>query len=247
MHSILQNVGWRNHNILENLDEQDSPKPDKFKKISSTSSLNTLRMSLRKRMPLNELKFNINAMPDWERIATKDRQHSLQSMTVTAKSMFGAMSQKIRKNRKSQNQYLLTSPEKVKTPKRPNQTPRSGTKCRTPRRSHCRLKHDAGPSARSTPNSRNFSPRSRSRDGSAQWRSFSSLVGEERLVLRRSSRAAALRSPYSSPATVGKRILFDKDLETISTGIRQLKRLSRVFDDAILKEESDSTVLLIDN
>ncbi|NXF11275.1 PIMRE protein, partial [Smithornis capensis] len=53
---------------------------------------------------------------------------------------------------------------------------------------------------------------------------------------RRSRRAAALRSPYSSPAPAGK-IEFDCDSELVSSGICQLKHISQAFDDAIMKEE----------
>ncbi|KAE8622719.1 hypothetical protein XENTR_v10005347 [Xenopus tropicalis] len=259
MSSILQSVGWRNHSILENLDELDSPKPDKFKKMPSSSSLNTLRMTLRKRMPLKEVKININNMPNWDTMPAMKKQRSLTSVTVSARSVFGAMSQKITKTKQNKTQYLLASPEQVKASKRLNRTPGSGKKgstpkkcntpknCGTPRRSHYRLKEDASPSVRFTPKSSKISPHSSRRAGSAQWKSFSNFVGKDKLPLRRSSRAAALRSPYSSPVAVGKRRQFDKDLEAISTGIRQLKRLSRVFDDAILKEESDMSLLLIDN
>lgn len=92
MSSVFQSVRWRNHNVLENIDEQDSPLPDKFRKRPSSSSLNTVRMSLRKRMPLKQVEININAEPDWSRVGIKEKQRPLQSMTVTAKNMFGAMS-----------------------------------------------------------------------------------------------------------------------------------------------------------
>ncbi|OCT94272.1 hypothetical protein XELAEV_18011940mg [Xenopus laevis] len=259
MSSLLQSGRWRNHSILENLDELDSPRPDKFKKMPSSSSLNTLRMTLRKRMPLKEVKTNINTMPNWDNVPAMKKQRSLQSMTVTAKSVFGAMTQKITKTRQTKTPYLLASPEQVKASKRQNRTPGSGKKGNTPRksntpkkrgtprRSHHRLRDDASPSVQFTPKSSKISPHSSRRPSSSQWKSFSNLVGKDKLPLRRSSRAAALRSPYSSPVAVITRRQFDKDLEAISTGIRQLKRLSRVFDDAILKEESDMSLLLIDN
>ncbi|NXA04778.1 PIMRE protein, partial [Sapayoa aenigma] len=53
---------------------------------------------------------------------------------------------------------------------------------------------------------------------------------------RRSRRAAALKSPYSSHA-LARKIEFDRDLELVSSGICQLKRISQAFDDAIVKEE----------
>ncbi|XP_053560580.1 protein PIMREG isoform X2 [Bombina bombina] len=242
MTSVLQNAGWRRHSILENID--DSPQPDKFRKIPSSSSLNTLRMSLRKRLPLKHIDINCNTSPAWSTMAPKTRR-SLRSVTVTAKNMLDSVSQKIQKNRKNQHQYLLTSPERVK--RRQSCTPVSSKKSNTPRRFKSRrLVEEASPSSRTTPrSSKRTSQRNRSVINS-QWRSFSTLVGKDELKnLRRSVRAAALKSPYSSP--VNRRRQFDKDLETVSTGIQQLKRLSQVFDEAILKEESDLTVSLIDN
>ncbi|NWW55632.1 PIMRE protein, partial [Ifrita kowaldi] len=52
---------------------------------------------------------------------------------------------------------------------------------------------------------------------------------------RRSRRAAALKSPYSSPSS--RKIEFDCELELVSSGICQLERISQAFDDAIVKEE----------
>ncbi|XP_063812074.1 protein PIMREG isoform X2 [Pseudophryne corroboree] len=247
MSSILQSVSWRSHNILENIDELESPQQDKFRKISSSSSLNTLRMSLRKRMPLKQVEININATPDWDRVGMKEKRRPLQSMTITAKNMFGAMSQKIRKTGQKPNHYLLASPGRMKISTKQSRTPRSGKKTSTPRTPRrYRMVEDASPNTCVTPKSRNRTSRC-TRRTSWEWRSFSNSVGKERVTLRRSVRAASLNSPYSSPATLSRRRQFDKDLETVSTGIRQLKRLSRVFDDAILKEESDMTVSLIDN
>ncbi|XP_068122062.1 protein PIMREG isoform X2 [Hyperolius riggenbachi] len=248
MSSILQNSGWRSHNILENIDEQDSPQPDKFRKMSSSSSLNSLRMSLRKRMPLKPVETNINAIPDWERVGVKEKRHPLKSMTVTAKSMFGNVSLKIKKSGQKSSKYLLSSPEKRRHLKKQSPSPRSSKNCATPKTPRCRrLVEEASPRMRVTPKTtRRVSPCTK-RSNSFQWKSFSNVVGNENLNLRRSVRAASLKSPYASPATVSRRRQFDKDLESVSAGIRQLKRLSRVFDDAILKEESDMTVSLIDN
>ncbi|NXQ41579.1 PIMRE protein, partial [Catharus fuscescens] len=58
---------------------------------------------------------------------------------------------------------------------------------------------------------------------------------------RRSRRAAALKSPYSSPAPSSRKIEFDCELEVVSSGICQLKCISQAFDDAIAKEESNTS------
>ncbi|KAM3933676.1 protein PIMREG isoform 2-T2 [Leptodactylus fuscus] len=246
MSSIFQGVGWRNHNVLENIDEQDSPLPDKFRKRPSSSSLNMVRMSLRKRMPLKPVEINIDAVPDWSRVGVKEKPRPLQSMTTTARNMFGAMSKKIKKNGRNTSQYLLDSPGHVRG--KQSRTPKSSRKSSTPRTPRCRrLIEEASPNTRVTPkSSKRASPYTR-KGSSSQWKSFSNIVGNEGLNLRRSVRAASLNSPYASPVTVSRRRQFERDLESVSAGIRQLKRLSRVFDDAILQEESDMTVSLIDN
>ncbi|KAL8198742.1 UNVERIFIED_CONTAM: hypothetical protein K2H54_022478 [Gekko kuhli] len=59
---------------------------------------------------------------------------------------------------------------------------------------------------------------------------------------RKSNRLAAVSTPTSSTKMVPKsdQRQFDCDLELISTGIRQLKRLSHAFNDIIVQEESAS-------
>ncbi|KFZ51890.1 hypothetical protein N338_13250, partial [Podiceps cristatus] len=54
---------------------------------------------------------------------------------------------------------------------------------------------------------------------------------------RRSRRAAALKSPYSSPASASRKIESDWKLDLLSSGICQLKHISQAFDDAIVQEE----------
>ncbi|KFV61828.1 hypothetical protein N307_14176, partial [Dryobates pubescens] len=54
---------------------------------------------------------------------------------------------------------------------------------------------------------------------------------------RRSRRAAALKSPYSSPAPSSRKIEFDCELELVSSRMCKLKYISQVFDDAAVQEE----------
>ncbi|KFQ16974.1 Protein FAM64A, partial [Merops nubicus] len=54
---------------------------------------------------------------------------------------------------------------------------------------------------------------------------------------RRSRRAAALKSPYSSPIPASRKIEFDCELELVSSGICQLECISQAFDDTIVEEE----------
>ncbi|XP_069617362.1 protein PIMREG isoform X2 [Ranitomeya imitator] len=244
MSSIFQSVGWRNHDVLENIDEQDSPQPDKFRKRPSSSSLNTVRMSLRKRMPLKPVEININAVPDWSRVGVKEKRRPLQSMmTATAMNVFEAMSKKLKKNGRNANQYLLDSPNQTQSATKQSRTPKNRRKSSAPRTPRCQFMEEARPNSRVTPkSSKRASPYTR-RASSSQWKSFSNIVGNEGLNLRRSVRAASLNSPYASPVTGNRRRQFEKDLESVSAGIRQLKRLSRVFDDAILKEERKEAIL----
>ncbi|KAM4044820.1 protein PIMREG isoform 2-T3 [Anomaloglossus baeobatrachus] len=206
MTSIFQSVGWRNHNVLENLDEQDSPQPDKFRKRPSSSSLNTVRMSLRKRMPLKPVEININAVPDWSRVGVKEKRRPLQSMTVTAMNVLGAMSKKLKKNGRNSNQYLLDSPNLARSTTKQSRTPKSSRKSSTPRTPRCRrLMEETSPNSRVTPkSSKRASPYTR-RASSSQWKSFSNIVGNEGLNLRRSVRSASLNSPYASPVTLSRR------------------------------------------
>lgn len=230
--------------MLENIDEQDSPLPDKFRKRPSSSSLNTVRMSLRKRMPLKQVEININAEPDWSRVGIKEKQRPLQSMTVTAKNMFGAMSKKIKNNSRNTSQYLLDSPGQFRGSTKQSRTPKSSRKSSTPRTPRCRrLIEEASPNTKVTPKSSKRASSYNRRASGSQWKIFSNVVGNEGLNLRRSVRAASLNSPYASPVNVNRRRQFENDLESVSAGIRQLKRLSRVFDDAILKEERKEAIV----
>ncbi|XP_074153817.1 protein PIMREG isoform X6 [Sminthopsis crassicaudata] len=72
-----------------------------------------------------------------------------------------------------------------------------------------------------------------------------------RPLRRRSQRAAALLSPYSSPAplcpTRGgcQEEEEEEEMESVAAGIEQLKQLSEAFDEAIAADESDLTVALV--
>lgn len=65
--------------------------PDRFRKKSL--NMNSVRMSLRKRMPLKEVKMNFDENPTWESLEAKEKSSNLQMLTRTAKNVFGTMSQ----------------------------------------------------------------------------------------------------------------------------------------------------------
>ncbi|XP_078535454.1 protein PIMREG isoform X3 [Lissotriton helveticus] len=252
MASVLQSVGttvgWRSHRILEDFDENDSPVPDKFRKIPSSSSLNSIRMSLRKRMPLKPVQVNISENPTWESLEFKEKQRPLQTMRRTAKNAFGNVSQKIQKNCQSQSKYLVASPIKAKTVGQRRSVTGSGAKQSSSPQTPCRRSSKTATAttpksaSKSTPKcnkriSQSGSAKKRSNSERKEWRSLAHWVGKDGLSLRRSMRTAALKSPYSSPTAVSRRRQFDNDLETVSTGIRQLRRLSQVFDEVIDRDE----------
>lgn len=97
MASVFQNVkaavAWRKHRLLADLSENESPVPDKFKRRISLSSLNTIHMSLRKRVPLKRVELNFDKTPTRESLEPRQRCQALQTIKRTAKYAFGTMSQ----------------------------------------------------------------------------------------------------------------------------------------------------------
>ncbi|NWR50080.1 PIMRE protein, partial [Regulus satrapa] len=114
MASVLQNVKAavvrRKHQLLDELSENESPVPDKFKRMSSLSSLNTIRMSLRKRVPLKRVELNFQKTPTRESLEPRRRCQTLQSIKRTAKYAFGTVSQKIQKSCQSPVRSMVTLP-----------------------------------------------------------------------------------------------------------------------------------------
>ncbi|XP_072325641.1 protein PIMREG-like isoform X4 [Scyliorhinus torazame] len=229
----MELTGWRRpHRILQ--EEGDSPAADLFRKMPSSGSLNTLRMSLRRRLPLGQVDFNIDHTPSWESLeALSNKPSALQSLGRTARNTWGSVSQKLQKRRQSRNDCLVVTPSKPQARRRykSGSASKKSTPPRTPRSREGRN--------RSSTSSVSHTP---------EEREASRLFGKDGLPLRRSIRSAALKSPYASPTTgISRRRQFARDLESVSFGIRQLKRMSHVFDEAITKEESDLTLSLIDD
>ncbi|XP_062815828.1 protein PIMREG isoform X2 [Anolis carolinensis] len=174
-----------------------------------------LRRSLRKRMPLRETGVNFAENPTWESLEAKEKPGRLRS---SLKKAFGAASQKIQGHCRGPARMLAASLAKI-----PNNDPQTRSAL-----------------APSTPTSRARIMGSPSSGEASPLR-----LRRDRLPLRRSLRAAALRSPYASPASISQRKRSDGGLESVSRGIRRLKRLSQAFNDIIVQEESDMTVSLI--
>ncbi|NWI00986.1 PIMRE protein, partial [Tichodroma muraria] len=114
MASVLQNVkatvAWRKHQLLADLNENESPVPDKFKRRASLSSLSTIRMSLRKRVPLKRVELNFHKTPTRESLEPRQRCQALRAIKKTAKCASGTMSQKIQKSCRSPVCSMVTFP-----------------------------------------------------------------------------------------------------------------------------------------
>lgn len=97
MASVLQNVkatmAWRKHQLLADFDENESPVPDKFKRRASFTSLNSICMSLRKRVPLKQVQLNFPKTPTWKSLKARQKCQSLKSIKRTAINTFGTVSQ----------------------------------------------------------------------------------------------------------------------------------------------------------
>ncbi|NWW45752.1 PIMRE protein, partial [Pedionomus torquatus] len=139
MVSVLQNVkttmAWRKHQLLGDFDEDESPVPDRFKRRASLSSLNTIRMSLRKRVPIQHVDLNYRRTPTWESLEARQNCQTLQTIKRTAKNAFGTVSQKIQKSCQSPARLMVTFPAKSNSS---NCTINSTKKSTTPRTPCCK-------------------------------------------------------------------------------------------------------------
>ncbi|XP_040542943.1 uncharacterized protein FAM64A [Gallus gallus] len=250
MASMLQNVkatmGWQRRLLLADFDENESPVPDKFKRKASFSSLHTICMSLRKRIPLKQVELNFHETPLWENMEARNKSQVFQSITKTARNAFGTVSQKIQKTCQSPVHSTVTFPAEdissssatcFSKKRRTVQTPCLSVNSVTPAaRSKCTLRS----SRRSL-----LGPTTASEH--KELRGFPSWHGEDAVPLLKSRTAsAALKSLYSSPTPTCRRIEeFDCELELVSSGIHQLKHLFWAPDDAIVHGDSQQVSVVI--
>ncbi|KAM3601698.1 uncharacterized protein V6R79_017016 [Siganus canaliculatus] len=235
--SVMDGVGkavvgvWRAHTVLDESDgAESSPEaPDKFRKLRSSSSLNSLRMSLRKRLPLRSVQANsLPENPTCETTKEQPKPSTVRKLTRSARNSITEMYQRMQRTREfSRSECLVETPGRacdgeetaVSTSRTPRRTPsRAATPRRTPR--------TTGTPGR-TPGSRGR------KTPEAAVRGVRTGGGRRQLV-----RMAALRSPFASPNTENQRLKFDRDLESVSSGLRRLKYLSKAFDDIINKDNS---------
>uniref|UniRef100_A0A3Q2UKQ6 Uncharacterized LOC105919817 n=1 Tax=Fundulus heteroclitus TaxID=8078 RepID=A0A3Q2UKQ6_FUNHE len=213
---------WRAHTVLDESDgAESSPEvPDRFRKMPSSSSLGSLRMSLRKRLPLRSVQ--ANSLPETSASEMQQEQqpkpNTARKLSRSARNSISGMCQF------SREECLVATPGRdaeaagASSSCSPRRTPRrAATPRRTPR-SAARPGRTPGSRERKTPD--------------ASVRGVKAGRGRRQLV-----RMAALRSPFSSPNTENRRLKFDKDLESVSSGIRRLKHLSKAFDDIIRRED----------
>ncbi|XP_026794574.2 uncharacterized protein LOC113541661 isoform X2 [Pangasianodon hypophthalmus] len=223
---------WRSHSVLSESEPESSPEAAQhFRKLRSSSSLNSLRMSLRKRLPLKTVQptNNIPENPNGEVLQKSKKTSTVTQIKRTAKNTIGNAYQKFQKSTVSRDECLVRTPGKIMegeenecapasahTPKRQAMTPR-----RTPRSAAKRT-----PRAADTPEPSESAVRAVKTGGTR----------------RQLVRMAALRSPFASPNTVNRRRQFDQDLDSVSKGLRKLKRLSRAFDEVIGRDERTETM-----
>ena len=100
--SVMDGVGravvgvWRAHTVLDESDGPDSSPeaPDRFRKLRSSSSLNSLRMSLRKRLPLRSIQTNsLPENPTWEAMKEQQKPNTVRKLTRSARNSISGVYQ----------------------------------------------------------------------------------------------------------------------------------------------------------
>ncbi|CAL8267960.1 unnamed protein product [Merluccius merluccius] len=237
---------WRAHTALDESDEAEgSPEaPDRFRKLRSSSSLNSLRMSLRKRLPLRSVQTNsLPENPTWETLQEPAKPSAMCKLARGARQSVGGVYQRLQRTREArQEECLVSTPGPVgepeegaastsDTPKRTPGRPVAMAAMPTPRRT---------PRASATPRRTPGSGRRSAKKGTPKGddvRGVKARGGRRQLV-----RMAALRSPFASPNTQNQRRKFDQDLESVSSGLKRLKHLSRAFDSFIGRDDRTNGV-----
>ncbi|XP_026226003.1 uncharacterized protein LOC113169078 isoform X2 [Anabas testudineus] len=219
---------WRAHTVLDESDgAESSPEaPDRFRKLRSSSSLNSLRMSMRKRLPLRSVQANsLPENPTCETLKEQPKTSTIRKLTRSAQNSISGVCQRLQKSREvAREECLVATPGRTYDEEEPG-TSTSRTPRRTPGRTPRRTPRVAATPGR-TPGSRG---RKTPENG---VRGVKTGGGRRQLV-----RMAALQSPFASPNTQNQRLKFDRDLESVSTGLRRLKRLSKAFDDIIGRDD----------
>lgn len=218
---------WRAHTVLDESDMESPEAPDRFRKQRSSSSLNSLRMSLRKRLPLRTVQASsLPENPTWESLKEEPKPSKVQKLTRSARNSITEVYQKFQRSREfSREECLVATPGRLCENDEPS-TLTSHTPKRTPRRAATPRRTPRAATPGRTPGSRTR------KTPEASVHGVKTGGGRRQLV-----RMAALRSPFASPNTQTQRNKFDKDLESVSSGLRRLKHLSRAFDELIGRDD----------
>uniref|UniRef100_W5LQV9 Uncharacterized LOC103039245 n=1 Tax=Astyanax mexicanus TaxID=7994 RepID=W5LQV9_ASTMX len=239
---------WRAHSVLADSEPDSSPEAPQqnLRKLRSSSSLNSLRMSLRKRLPLKTVQTNTNVPenPTWETLEMNKKTSAVTQIKRSAKNSIGSAYQVLFHLNTcllalcftwvgsvplhqvtiiySKKECLVRTPGRIIEGEENDCT----TTC-TPKR----------PASRSTVTPRR-TPRSAVKHtprgartpeaSSSAVRAVRTQGGRRQLV-----RMAALRSPFASP----NRRQFDQDLDCVSKGLRRLRSISQAFDDVIKRDD----------
>ncbi|KAL2094203.1 hypothetical protein ACEWY4_008922 [Coilia grayii] len=242
---------WRVHTQLDESDEADSSPvaPNKFRKLRTSSSLNSLRMSLRKRLPLKSVQSSVTVTenPTWESVEANKKTGAVRQLTRNAKNSITGAYQKFQKRQVSREDCLVATPGRRPEGQEngfptPSRTPRRPTTATTPSRTPCSASRRTPRSAgRRTPRSAaKHTPRrggACTPEASDPVRGVRSGAGRRQLV-----RMAALRSPFASPHTQTRRRQFEEELDGVASGLRKLKSLSQALNDVIGRDERSQAV-----
>ncbi|XP_067113532.1 protein PIMREG-like isoform X2 [Osmerus mordax] len=229
---------WRAHTVLDESDGVESSPEDRFRKLRSSSSLNSLRMSLRKRLPLRSVQANsLPENPTWESVEAAQKTSTVRQLSRSARNSIGGLYQRLQRNRESVREECL-----VATPGRICEEGESvGAPSHTPRRTPSRQTAFVAiatpkrtPKAAATPKRTPASRRTPGGRGTPEAGVRGVRIGGGR---RQLVRMAALRSPFASPNTQNQRRKFDRDLECVSSGLRKLKNLSHAFNNVIGRDD----------
>lgn len=103
--SVMDGLGravvgvWRAHTVLDESDgAESSPEiPDRFRKLRSSSSLNSLRMSMRKRLPLRSVQTNsLSEKPTVETLKEQPKTSMVRKLTRSAQNSFSGVCQVVK-------------------------------------------------------------------------------------------------------------------------------------------------------
>ncbi|XP_031813206.1 LOW QUALITY PROTEIN: protein PIMREG [Sarcophilus harrisii] len=224
MAAVWQGVarGRRSHQMLT--EEAGSPSPGRRKPQSGS-----LCTRLSRRLPLGVLDANFGNGPSWEPLESSER---VGVAAGSARRALGSVAQKIQ--RSCQSSGRRRDPGRA-----PAGSPHPSRRRRSTRPSGAPSPSCGARRLPATPPSQGSGLRRLSK-----WITKDPL----RPLRRRSQRAAALLSPYSSPAplcpTRGgcQEEEEEEEMESVAAGIEQLKHLSEAFDEAIATDERKQAV-----